>query len=73
MIQNVKQMAGYAFQTRSDKIIGLAGPGSAAMEMAVSNSCWPGRRVLCLKSGTFSGRLGEMAHGVGADVTVPGE
>jgi aspartate aminotransferase-like enzyme len=39
------------------------------MEMAVSNLCWPGRKVLCLKSGTFSGRLGEMAAGVGADVT----
>lgn len=69
VIQNVKQMAAYAFQTRSDKIIGLSGPASAAMEMAVSNLCWPGRQVLCLKSGTFSGRLGEMAHGVGAEVT----
>jgi alanine-glyoxylate transaminase/serine-glyoxylate transaminase/serine-pyruvate transaminase len=68
VIQNVKQLAAYAFQTRSDKIIGLAGPASAAMEMAVSNLCWPGRRVLCLKSGTFSGRLGEMAQGVGAEV-----
>lgn len=69
VIRNVKQMAGYAFQTRSDKIIGLSGPASAAMEMAVSNLCWPGRRVLCLSSGTFSARLGEMAVGVGADVT----
>ncbi|HEX6239460.1 MAG TPA: alanine--glyoxylate aminotransferase family protein [Polyangiales bacterium] len=69
VIQNVKQLAAYAFQTRSDKIIGLAGPASAAMEMAVSNLCWPSRRVLCLKSGTFSGRLGEMAQGVGAEVT----
>jgi alanine-glyoxylate transaminase/serine-glyoxylate transaminase/serine-pyruvate transaminase len=69
VVQNVKSMAAYAFQTRSDKIMGLAGPASAAMEMAVSNLCWPGRRVLCLKSGTFSGRLGEMAQGVGAEVT----
>src|SRR5690242_17626065 len=70
VIQNVKQMAAYAFQTRSDKILGLAGPASAAMEMAVANLCWPGRRVLCLKSGTFSARLGEMASGVGAEVTL---
>jgi alanine-glyoxylate transaminase/serine-glyoxylate transaminase/serine-pyruvate transaminase len=69
VIRNVKEMAGYAFQTRSDKIIGLAGPASAAMEMAVSNLCWPGRRVLCLSNGTFSERLGEMARGVGAEVT----
>ena len=69
VIRNVKQMAAYAFQTRSDKILGLAGPASAAMEMAVANLCWPGRRVLCLANGTFSGRLGEMARGVGAEVT----
>jgi alanine-glyoxylate transaminase/serine-glyoxylate transaminase/serine-pyruvate transaminase len=77
VIQNVKSMAAYAFQTRSDKIMGLAGPASAAMEMAVSNLCWPGRKVLCLSAGTFSARLGEMAQGVGADVTflesVPGQ
>jgi aspartate aminotransferase-like enzyme len=70
VIQNVKSMAAYAFQTHSDKILGLAGPASAAMEMAISNLCWPGRSVLCLKSGTFSARLGEMAVGVGADVTI---
>jgi aspartate aminotransferase-like enzyme len=69
VIKNVKSMAAYAFQTRSDKILGLAGPASAAMEMAVSNLCWPGRSVLCLRAGTFSGRLGEMAEGVGASVT----
>ena len=69
VIQNVKMMAAYAFQTRSDKILGLAGPASAAMEMAISNLCWAGRKVLCLKSGTFSARLGEMAQGVGAEVT----
>jgi aspartate aminotransferase-like enzyme len=69
VIRNVKRMAGYAFQTHSDKIIGLSGPASAAMEMAVANLCWPGRRVLCLSSGTFSARLGEMAVGVGAEVT----
>ncbi len=70
VIRNVKQMASYAFQTRSDKILGLAGPASAAMEMAVANLCWPGRRVLCLSHGTFSARLGEMAVGVGAEVTL---
>src|SRR6185436_12396841 len=70
VIRNVKQIAAYAFQTRSDKILGLAGPASAAMEMAVANLCWPGRKVLCLKSGTFSARLGEMASGVGAEVTI---
>lgn len=70
VIGNLKRMAQYAFQTRSDKIMGVAGPASAAMEMAITNLLWPGRKCLCLKTGTFSNRLGEMARGVGADVTV---
>jgi alanine-glyoxylate transaminase / serine-glyoxylate transaminase / serine-pyruvate transaminase len=69
VIGNLKRMAGYAFQTQSDKIMGIGGPASAAMEMAITNLVWPGRKVLCLKTGTFSNRLGEMAVGVGADVT----
>ena len=70
IVDSLKHLAAYAFQTRSDKIIGVAGSGSSAMEMAVSNLVWPGRRVLALVSGTFSGRLAEMAIGVGGEVTV---
>jgi len=70
VVEKLKAMARYAFQTRSDRVMGVGGPASAAMEMAVTNLLWPGRSVLCLKTGVFSGRLGEMATGVGADVTV---
>jgi alanine-glyoxylate transaminase/serine-glyoxylate transaminase/serine-pyruvate transaminase len=70
VVENLKDMARYAFQTRTDKIMGVAGPASAAMEMAVGNLLWRDRKALCLKTGTFSGRLGEMASCVGADVTV---
>jgi aspartate aminotransferase-like enzyme len=69
VIENLKRMARYAFQTQGDRVMGVAGPASAAMEMAVTNLLWPGRKCLCLKTGTFSGRLGEMALAVGADVT----
>ena len=37
VIKNVKIMGRYAFQTMSDKIIGVSGPASAAMEMAITN------------------------------------
>jgi aspartate aminotransferase-like enzyme len=70
VVRNLKQMARYAFQTQSETIMGVGGPASAAMEMAVTNLLWQGRKCLCLKTGTFSNRLGEMAEGVGADVTV---
>jgi alanine-glyoxylate transaminase / serine-glyoxylate transaminase / serine-pyruvate transaminase len=68
VIAGVKSMGRYAFQTKSEKVLGVGGPSSAAMEMAMASFVWPGRKVLCLKSGTFSGRLGEMALGLGGEV-----
>ncbi len=69
VIENVKSMAQYTFQTQSPFVLGVAGPSSAAMEMAMTNLLWPGRKALILENGTFSNRLGQMAHGVGASIT----
>ncbi len=69
VVRELKRMARYAFQTQADKVMGVGGPASAAMEMAIANLLWPGRKCLCLHTGTFSHRLGEMAQGVGAEVT----
>jgi len=68
VIRQVKSMAQYVFQTRSPYILGVAGPGSAAMEMAVANLVEAGTRVLTIRQGYFSGRLGEMARRVGGVV-----
>lgn len=77
VVRHIKEMARYTFQTRDDKILGVSGPASAAMEMAVGNLLWPGRRVLVVRNGLFSGRFAEMADGVGAEVdtvdVVPGQ
>lgn len=67
VIERVKVMARYVFQTRSEHIFGIAGPSSSAMEMAITNLLWPGRKILVLDIGTFSKRFGEMAEAVGAD------
>lgn len=69
VIKRVKLMSQYAFQTKSDHIFGISGPSSAAMEMAISSVLTKGRKVLVLNLGTFSARFGEMARGMGADVT----
>lgn len=69
VVRRVKEMSQYIFQTKSDHILGVAGPASAAMEMAIGNLVWPGRKVLTLKNGTFSDRFGLMAQRVGAEVT----
>jgi aspartate aminotransferase-like enzyme len=68
IVSRLKVMAQYVFQTRSEKILGIAGPASAAMEMAITSLLWPGRKVLVLNQGTFSARFAEMARGVGAEV-----
>jgi aspartate aminotransferase-like enzyme len=68
VIGQVKAMARYVFQTRSKWVLGVAGPGSAAMEMAISNLAWPGTRVLSIKNGFFSARMAEMAKRCGAQV-----
>ena len=68
VIEQVKMMSGYVFQTESTHILGVAGPGSAAMEMAVVNLVEPGSKVLSVCNGFFSSRLAEMAERTGAEV-----
>jgi len=70
IIAQVKLMGQYVFQTGSDKVFGVAGPSSAAMEMAITNILWPGRKVLVLVMGTFSRRFAELAECVGAQVDI---
>ncbi|MFT4434707.1 pyridoxal-phosphate-dependent aminotransferase family protein [Caballeronia sp. 15715] len=68
VISQVKTMARYVFQTESKWVMGVAGPGSAAMEMAITNLAWKGSRVLCICNGFFSERMAEMARRTGAEV-----
>ena len=46
VLDHVKAMARYVFQTASPYVLGVAGPGSAAMEMAITNLVEPSTRVL---------------------------
>ena len=68
VIEQVKSMARYVFQTQSDHILGVAGPGSAAMEMAIVNMVKPGDKVLSICNGFFSHRLADMAERAEGDV-----
>lgn len=68
VIDQVKKMARYVFQSSSPYMLGVAGPGSAAMEMAVCNLVSPGDRVFSIVNGYFSGRMAEMARRAGGEV-----
>ena len=69
VVSGIVEMGQYIFQTQTNKIFGIAGPSSAAMEMAISSLLWKGRKVLVLNLGVFSARFTELARGVDADVT----
>jgi aspartate aminotransferase-like enzyme len=70
VIDQVKEMGRYVFQTRSSHVLGVGGPGSAAMEMAIANLVHPGDRVLCVSNGYFSKRMAEMVTRLRADATL---
>lgn len=69
VVQQIKKMSSYVFQTQSQHILGVAGPGSAAMEMAIANLVKPKSKVLSICNGFFSSRLAEMSERIGADVS----
>jgi alanine-glyoxylate transaminase/serine-glyoxylate transaminase/serine-pyruvate transaminase len=69
VLSQVKDMARYVFQTSTPYILGVAGPGSATMEMAMANLLEPGDRMLAVCNGYFSSRMADMARRVGAVVT----
>ncbi|RAU22560.1 alanine--glyoxylate aminotransferase [Paramagnetospirillum kuznetsovii] len=68
VVEQVKTMGRYVFQTESGHVMGVAGPASAAMEMAIANLVEPGAKVLSICNGLFSSRLAEMAGRVGGEV-----
>lgn len=68
LLAQVKDMTRYVFQTRSPYVLGVAGPGSATMEMALANLVEPGDGVLSVCNGYFSKRMAEMGRRVGGEV-----
>jgi aspartate aminotransferase-like enzyme len=70
VIEQVKDMGRYVFQTASSHVMGVSGPGSAAMEMAIANLVMPGEKVLCITNGYFSQRMAEIARRVRAEPTI---
>ncbi len=68
IIDQVKTMSRNVFQSDEARILGVAGPGSAAMEMAVANLIEDGDEVLAVCNGYFSNRLADMAERAGASV-----
>ena len=68
VMDDVKDLLRYAFQTKNEFTIPVSGTGSAAMEAALSNFIEPGDHVLIGVIGYFGERMVEMAERYGAIV-----
>jgi len=68
VVDEVRDLLGYAFSTANSFNIAISGTGSAGMEAAVANFAEPGRKFAVLSNGFFGDRIGEMAGRQGASV-----
>lgn len=59
MMDEVKEMLKYAFQTKNDLTFPVSGPGSAGMETCFVNLVEPGDKVIVCQNGVFGGRMKE--------------
>jgi len=59
MMDEVKALLRYAFQTTNEMTMAISAPGSAGMEMCVVNLVEPGEKVIVCRNGVFGGRMAE--------------
>jgi alanine-glyoxylate transaminase/serine-glyoxylate transaminase/serine-pyruvate transaminase len=59
MMEEVKALLQYAFQTKNELTMPVSAPGSAGMETCFANLVEPGDRVIVCQNGVFGGRMKE--------------
>ena len=57
MMEELKGLLRYAFQTRNALTFPVSGPGSVGMEMCFVNMVNPGDKVIVCRNGVFGGRM----------------
>lgn len=70
LMDEIKQLLQYAFNTQNAFTIALSAPGSAGMEACIVNLIEPGDKVIVCINGVFGGRLKENIERVGAQAIV---
>jgi len=66
MMDEVKSMLQYAFQTKNELTIPVSAPGSAGMETCFVNLVEAGDKVIVCQNGVFGGRMKENVERLGA-------
>lgn len=59
LMDEIKSLLQYAFQTRNELTIPISAPGSAGMETCFVNLVSPGDKVIVCQNGVFGGRMKE--------------
>lgn len=73
MMDEVKSLLKYAFQTENEFTIAVSAPGSAGMETCFVNLVEPGEKVIVCVNGVFGGRMVENVERLGATAVVINE
>jgi len=66
MMDQMKELLRYAFQTSNELSMPVSAPGSAGMEMCFVNLVEPGDKVIVCQNGVFGGRMKENVERCGA-------
>ncbi len=70
MMEELKVMLRYAFQTENALTFAVSAPGSAGMETCFVNLVEPGDKVIVCRNGVFGGRMIENANRYGAQTVI---
>jgi len=70
MMDEVKEMLQYAFQTENELTMVVSAPGSAGMETCFVNLVEPGEKVIVCKNGVFGDRMKENVERLGGTAVV---
>ena len=66
MMDDMKGLLQYAFQTKNELTLPVSAPGSAGMETCFVNLVEPGDKVIVCQNGVFGGRMKENVERAGA-------
>ncbi len=70
MMEEVKALLQYAFQTRNELTLPVSAPGSAGMETCVVNLLEPGDKAIVCRNGVFGGRMKENVERAGCEAII---
>ena len=70
LMDEIKALLQYAFQTNNELTMPISGPGTAGMESCVANLVEPGDKVVVCINGVFGGRLKDMIDRCGGTTVI---